>query len=169
MKFLLAQLNPTIGDIEGNLGKIKQTINFANNKNIDLIIFSELFLTGYPPRDLLNKTWFIDKIFSAIEKIKTLSETVDSGILIGVPLPTNKKYGLGLYNSAILIYKGKIVFQQNKSLLPTYDVFDEARYFDQAETIDIFRFKNLNLGISICEDAWNDKELWRRGSIHLTR
>ncbi len=162
MKLLLAQLNPTVGDTNGNLNKIKEAIDLSIDSGVDLIIFSELFVTGYPPRDLLDKKWFIERTLNAVKTIKTLSTNIESGILIGVPLPSDKDFGLGLYNSAILIHKGEIVFQQNKSLLPVYDVFDEARYFDQAQNIEVFTFKNFKLGISICEDAWNSSELWGR-------
>jgi len=94
--------------------------------------------------------------------MKKLSEKMKIGILLGTPYPTGKNIGRGLYNSALLIHKGKEVFVQHKSLLPTYDVFDEARYFDSAPQIEIFKFKNINLGLTICEDAWNDDKLWTK-------
>ena len=167
MKIFLSQLNPTIGDIEGNLEKLKKSVKTGDRNNADLVIFSELFITGYPPRDLLNKKWFIDKVYRAIEEIKNFSENISCGILFGVPLRTGKNFGLGLYNSALLIEKGKILFQQNKTLLPTYDVFDEARYFDPAEKTEVFTFKGKKIGISICEDAWNDEELWPKRFYNL--
>lgn len=165
MKIKLAQLNPIIGDIEGNLNKLQQTISELEN-GTDLVIFSELFLTGYPPRDLLVKPWFIKKVKSALAEIKKMSREVEAGILLGTPMPTPKKYGRGLYNSAVLIYQGEIIFSQNKSLLPTYDVFDEARYFDSAEEIGIVNFKGEKLGISICEDMWNVEERWQQNRYH---
>ncbi|MFW5686556.1 MAG: NAD+ synthase [Halanaerobium sp.] len=161
MKIKIAQLNPIIGDIEGNLNMLQQTVSELE-KETDLVVFSELFLTGYPPRDLLIKPWFIRKIKSALSKIKKISRKVEAGILLGIPLPTQKKYGRGLYNSAILIYQGEIIYKQHKSLLPTYDVFDEARYFDSAEEIGIVKFKGEKLGISICEDMWNVEERWQQ-------
>ena len=161
MKIKLAQLNPIIGDIEGNLNKLQQTVSELEN-GTDLVIFSELFLTGYPPRDLLVKPWFTKKVKSALAEIKKMSREVEAGILLGTPMPTPKKYGRGLYNSAVLIYQGEIIFSQNKSLLPTYDVFDEARYFDSAEEIGIVNFKGEKLGISICEDMWNVEERWQQ-------
>jgi NAD+ synthase (glutamine-hydrolysing) len=161
MKITIAQLDPIVGDIEGNLGKVIDTLKLIRQKNSDLIIFSELFLTGYPPRDLLEKSWFVDKTKAAIKSLMIISKKYqNTGIILGVPYSTNKKTGRGLYNSALLIYQGNIVFRQDKSLLPTYDVFDEARYFDVAENIDVVPFKNEILGISICEDAWNDEQLW---------
>lgn len=161
MKIELAQLNPIIGDIDGNLEKLKKAAHKADAAT-DLIIFPELFLTGYPPRDLLLKSWFIKKINSALTEIKAFSRTIEAGILVGAPTETEKKMGRGLYNSALLFYQGEMIFKQHKTLLPTYDVFDEARYFDSASEIKTFLFKGEQLGISICEDMWNLKELWQR-------
>ena len=161
MKITLAQLNPFIGDITGNLEKIIMTLNKCSIDSPDLVIFPELFLVGYPPRDLLEKKWFIKNIQKAIEKLTKIStQYPNTGIIFGAPQSTKKKTGRGLYNTAFLIYKGKIIQMQNKSLLPTYDVFDEARYFDPAPKTSVIRFKDEILGISICEDVWNDPALW---------
>jgi NAD+ synthase (glutamine-hydrolysing) len=163
MKITLAQLNPTVGDIDGNLAKMKQTIAIASDEKTDLAIFPELFVTGYPPRDLLNRVSFIKKVERAISDIKTISKAYPKlGILFGAPAKTSMEYGRGLYNAAFLIRNGKILQIQQKSLLPTYDVFDEARYFDPARQVQVVEFKEEMLGISICEDAWNDPELWPR-------
>jgi len=163
MRITIAQLNPIIGDISGNLAIIKHTLKTASAEKADLAIFSELFLTGYPPRDLLNRASFIKKVEQAISDIKAISkEYPKMGILFGAPAKTNIECGRGLYNAAFLIRNGKILQIQQKSLLPTYDVFDEARYFDQARQIKVVEFKDETLGISICEDAWNDPELWPR-------
>lgn len=162
MKITLAQLNPVVGDITGNLKKIKNTLSTFDIES-DLVVFPELFLTGYPPRDLLEKSWFINKVQEAIREIKVISEEYrETGIIIGAPFPTNKKTGRGLYNSALFFYKGELILRQDKSLLPTYDVFDEARYFDMADEIKTVLFKGETLGISICEDMWNVKELWQQ-------
>jgi NAD+ synthase (glutamine-hydrolysing) len=166
MKVTLAQLNPTIGDYAGNLAKIEQTLA-AHVAHVaaapDLIVFPELFLTGYPPRDLLERAWFIQQGREAVEKLLTLSRACPRrAILVGVPLPTGRPNGKGLYNAALLIQDGRVRFQQNKSLLPTYDVFDEARYFDPAQTIATVALDDEILGITICEDAWTDPELWLR-------
>ncbi len=162
MKIFAAQVNPTVGDIKGNLEKLKALTENADKLNADLIVFPELFITGYPPRDLLNKSWFIRNIMSALAEIEKFSEKTEAGILLGTPYPTERNTGRGLYNSALLIHKGKEIFIQHKSLLPTYDVFDEARYFDPAAETNIFKFKNVNLGLTICEDAWNDDKLWTK-------
>ena len=128
-----------------------------------MLVFAELFLCGYPPRDLLERSSFHNEIHLAVQKVLDVSKKYsETGILFGVPRPTGKNHGKGLFNSALLIHNGKILQQINKSLLPTYDVFDEARYFDPADQIFPIQFKNEILGISICEDAWNDPELWYR-------
>ncbi|MGB9720281.1 MAG: NAD+ synthase [bacterium] len=163
MKITLAQLNPVVGDIDANLAKLNQAIKQAKDENSDLIVFPELFLSGYPPQDLLERKWFIKKIERAIEEILKLSSFYpDMGIILGAPLFSYKNTGRGLYNSALLIYRGLINHIQPKSLLPTYDVFDEARYFDPAPEIKPIKFKDETIGISICEDAWNIPELWHR-------
>jgi len=129
----------------------------------DLVILPELFLCGYPPRDLLERHWFIQQSLEAVDQLRALSQRYPkTGILVGAPLPTGRPTGKGLYNAALLICNGEVVFQQNKSLLPTYDVFDEARYFDPADQVAVVPFRGEMLGISICEDAWNDPELWLR-------
>lgn len=160
MRIAIAQLNPVVGDIEGNLARIGDVLS---KNSSDLVIFPELFLVGYPPRDLLERSGFIDKVQEAVQRLVEISaEHPKTGILIGVPMPTKREVGRGLYNSAILIYQGEIPANQPKSLLPTYDVFDEARYFDSAPEVNPVSFKGEKLGISICEDAWNDPELQLR-------
>jgi NAD+ synthase (glutamine-hydrolysing) len=157
----IAQLNPIIGDIKGNLKKIVDTLSQCKYDSPDLVIFPELFIVGYPPRDLLERKWFIKNTQQSVQKLISISaEYPQTGILVGAPQPTKKQTGRGLYNSALLIYQGKILISQKKTLLPTYDVFDEARYFDVATEIQVVPFKDKIIGISICEDAWNDQELW---------
>jgi len=163
MKITMAQLNPAIGDFAGNLAKIEQTLQATAGSAPDLVVFPELFLTGYPPRDLLERNWFVKQTQDAIDKVCENSKAYpETGILIGAPLLTGLSVGKGLYNAALLIYRGEVLFQQSKSLLPTYDVFDESRYFDPASSVSIVPFRGEVLGISICEDAWTDAELWLR-------
>lgn len=165
MKVTIMQLDPMVGDIDGNLKKLTNTI--AEVEDSDFVVFPELFITGYPPRDLLEKPWFIRRVWKALEELEEISKKYPKiGILVGAPTPTGKNTGRGLYNSAVLIYQGKMVFTQHKTLLPTYDVFDEARYFDPAPYVDVIPFKGEVLGISICEDAWNDPKLWPRGKLY---
>jgi NAD+ synthase (glutamine-hydrolysing) len=162
MKVTLAQLNPIVGDVTGNLQKVQKTLEAQANRT-DLLVFSELFLVGYPPRDLLEKPALIEKVQAAVEELVAASLAYpEVGLLLGAPRPSGHATGKGLHNSALLIHRGKIIFSQNKSLLPAYDVFDETRHFDPAEEVEVVRFKKEVLGISICEDAWYDPELWFR-------
>ncbi len=155
MKIFIAQLNTIIGDIDGNIDKAIISIELAKNKEADLIIFSELYISGYPPKDLLEKKWFLENVKLGIDRIVKVSMIIpDIGIIIGSP---TKGQGNELYNSALLINNGKIVFKQDKTLLPNYDVFDEKRYFKSAEQTEIVKFKGEILGLSICEDAWGEK------------
>ncbi len=168
MKVTIAQLNPTVGDIEGNLRRLIEIWSGLNGKT-DLLIFPELYIVGYPPQDLLERVWFIDKVNQAVNRlIEESSRYCDTGILVGAPLPTGREYGKGLANTGVLIYQGAKVFTQAKTLLPTYDVFDEARHFDPAPEAGVIRFKDEVLGISICEDAWNDPDLWPGSKIYET-
>ncbi len=167
MKVTLAQLNPKVGDIDGNLAKAREAIDRVADEKPDLVVFPELFLTGYPPQDLLERPWFIKKQEEALQELVEVSRRhKDTGIIMGAALPNRKEAGRGLHNAAVLIYYGEMVFQQPKSLLPTYDVFDEARYFDPAEKIRTCPFQGWNLGISVCEDAWNDPSLWPAGRFY---
>jgi NAD+ synthase (glutamine-hydrolysing) len=167
MIITISQLNPIVGDLNGNKSKIINTLSQCSESASDLVVFPELFLVGYPPKDLLERPWFIEKTQHAIQELMQISAKYPkTGILFGAPLPTGKDVGKRLYNSAVLIYQGRILIVQHKSLLPTYDVFDEMRYFEPALMINTVSFKGETLGISICEDAWNDPELWPKGSIY---
>ncbi len=161
MKISLAQLNPMVGDLRGNMKKLRETLGYCAALEPDLVVFPELFITGYPPKDLLERRWFVEKtekiLLEVIEHSHSLPQT---GILLGAPMVTGKASGKPLYNAAILIHKGKMLFSQSKSLLPTYDVFDETRYFEPAPNVATFPFAGEVLGISICEDAWNHPDFW---------
>jgi len=160
MRVTVAQLNPVVGDIEGNLKRIEELLSRFSSES-DLLVFPELFLLGYPPKDLLEKSWLVEKTLIALRDLMRISRHYPkTGILLGASIPTGKNIGNGLYNAALLVRKGETVGSQYKSLLPTYDVFDEARYFDPAPEIRVMPFDDEVLGISICEDAWNDPELW---------
>lgn len=166
MKVTIAQLNPIVGNIKGNLTRVANTLS-RFSKDSDLIVFPELFLVGYPPRDILEKPQLIEKVQMAVQELVDISAKYSqSGILLGAPTLTGKNTGKGLYNSALLIQQGKKLIAQYKSLLPTYDVFDEARYFDPASEVLTIPFKDDILGVSICEDAWNDPELWPKGRMY---
>jgi NAD+ synthase (glutamine-hydrolysing) len=161
MKVTIAQMNPTVGDIEGNFSKLVHGLSHAEKEGADLIVFPELFLVGYPPKDLLERRSFIQKVEKSVGRIERLSSKHSGiGIILGAPIAENGGRGKRLYNSALLIHRGKTLAVRHKSLLPTYDVFDEARYFDTSNDVLVCSFKNEKLGITICEDAWNDPEFW---------
>ncbi len=162
MRIALCQLNPIVGDITGNVSMVIKALEDTASKNPDLLVFPELFIQGYPPRDLLEKRWFIKSSIAAVNQIAELSRLYPGcGIVIGTATDHKTDLGKGLTNSALLICNGEIILNQAKSLLPTYDIFDESRYFDPAETVRTVDFKDQRLGICICEDAWNDEELFQ--------
>ncbi|MCD6293183.1 MAG: NAD+ synthase, partial [Deltaproteobacteria bacterium] len=156
MKIALAQLNPTIGNLNGNLKKLKLRLTETSRAGVDLIILPELFLCGYPPRDLLDRSFFIEQCETTLKKLEKLSLLhPKTAILVGTITRCQLPHGKKLHNSAVLIENGKTLFTQHKSLLPAYDVFDESRYFEPAHEILSCPFRDEVLGISICEDAWN--------------
>lgn len=153
MKIALAQLNPTIGDFEANYKKALEAINDAKNKNSDLIIFSELFLTGYPPLDLIFKHGFLEKQTSLIDKLA--KETDENFAIIIGGIGSSKLHSKRFTNAAFCLANGAIQKVVSKSLLPSYDVFDETRYFVANTDHDCsWKWKGVKLGLSICEDAW---------------
>lgn len=161
MRVALAQVNPMVGDLSGNLAIARQAIMSAAGQRPDLVVFPELFVTGYPPRDLLERCWFVDRAEAILAEFARLSaEFPGVGIIVGAVTRNRRSRGRALENSALLFYEGREVFRQAKSLLPDYDVFDETRYFEPAESVRVFPFKDEMLGLSICEDAWNTAELW---------
>jgi NAD+ synthase (glutamine-hydrolysing) len=154
MKVALAQLNYTIGDFEGNSAKIIQYINKAKNEGADLVVFSELSVTGYYPHDLLEKKEFIQKAENAVLKIA--EHCVEIAAIIGAPRINENEQGKQLYNSAFFLSSGKIQHIQNKTLLPTYDIFDEYRHFEPNRDFDIIKFKSERIALTICEDLWDE-------------
>lgn len=167
MKVTLAQMNPVVGDIAGNQAKLIRILDENRGEAPDLVVLPELFLVGYPPKDLLERPWFIDKAQQAVQELARISARFpQTGILFGAPLPTGRDTGKSLFNSAVLVYQGRIHSVHHKSLLPTYDVFDERRHFDPAPEVHTASFKGETLGISICEDAWNDPDLWPQGRLY---
>jgi len=155
MKICIAQFNPIIGDVSQNAKNIIDIFNNSSDTPIDMIVFPELALCGYPPMDLLDQPWFIRNIESALSEILNATRSFPSiGLLIGIPRENKNSQGRSVYNSAILIQDGKIIFEQAKSLLPSYDVFDETRYFEPSDSVEVCSFKGETFGITICEDAW---------------
>ena len=158
MKIALCQIDTIIGDIENNKNKIINGYNRGVNDNADLVIFPELSLVGYPPLDLVEKEEFRQAANKAAEEIA--AATGGTGLIFGTITEGDNLIGTDIHNSAVLCFNGKIQFVQHKSLIPNYDVFDEMRYFDSAKDVHVFDFKSPKLGISICEDIWNDADYW---------
>jgi len=156
MKVALCQLNPVVGDIEGNVARLEETLAGLRTEGPDLAVFPELYVTGYPPLDLLSYDWFVDAAEKGVERVRRVSERYpETGVLVGAAVRHNAETGRGLHNAALLFLGGKELLRQPKTLLPTYDVFDEQRYFDPAPTVKKVRFRDRLLGVSVCEDAWN--------------
>ena len=160
MKIALCQINPIIGDIEGNKRKILEGYQKGIENGAELVILPELALTGYSPQDLIEKKEFRAIVKKTTEEIA--SHTVSVGLIFGTISEELDNVGTGLYNSAVLCYAGKIQFTQHKTLLPNYDVFDEVRYFESAKEVYVVEFNGEKLGISICEDIWNDADYWKQ-------
>jgi len=157
MKIALAQFNPTVGDFEGNSARILELTWQAQSRGADIAVFSELCLCGYPPQDLIERPAFIQRNREALAR---LAQSVPIPSLVGYVGKAQDETGKPVANSAALIGQGKVLFEQRKMLLPTYDVFDETRYFQPAHTQHAFLLGAETLGITICEDIWNDKNFW---------
>ncbi len=154
MKVAIAQLNYTIGDFEGNAGKIIQQINKAKAEGADLVVFSELSVTGYYPNDLLEKKEFIQKAEIAVSKIA--ESCIGIAAIVGAPKINESERGKQLYNSAFFLADGAIKSVHNKTLLPTYDIFDEYRHFEPNREFDVVEYKGEKIAITICEDLWDE-------------
>lgn len=160
MKLALCQIDPIIGDLEYNKNKILEGYRKGIQANADLVIFPELALVGYPPLDLVEKKEFRQAVNKAAVEIASRTKSV--GLIFGSITEDNDLIGTDVHNSALLCFDGKIQFVQHKTLIPNYDVFDEMRYFDPSKEVFVYEFKNEKLGISICEDIWNDADYWYR-------
>ena len=154
MKVALAQLNFTIGDFEGNARKIIGSIHRAKNEGADLVVFSELSVTGYYPHDLLEKKEFIQKSELTVSEIAKQCKGIAA--IIGSPRINENDKGKQLYNSALFLNDGKIEYIQDKTLLPTYDIFDEYRHFEPNQKFGIVGYKNEKIALTICEDLWDE-------------
>ncbi len=158
MKIALGQINPTIGDFSGNAAKIIEYSRRAQTAGAGLILFPELSVCGYPPRDLVERPSFVARNRETAEQIAL--ETQGIAVICGLVTPANSDTGKSVMNSAALLQDGKIAFLQSKMLLPTYDVFDEMRNFAPARSQQLFSFCGNRIALTICEDAWNDKLFW---------
>ena len=157
MKIALAQFNPTVGDFAGNSARIIELACEAKKRGADLAVFSELCLCGYPPQDLVERPAFAERNATELAR---LAKAIPMPSVVGYVGRAQDDTGKPVANSAALIADGKILFEQRKMLLPTYDVFDESRYFQPAHSQHIFSLRAEKLGITICEDCWNDKNFW---------
>jgi len=160
MRVALAQLDPIVGDLEGNLSRAILILQEQGN-NVDLLLFPELYLTGYPPLDLLERPLFLDRLAETIDRLAKRTTGQRAAVIVGTAVPTKLPTGKGLYNAALVLRNGTITDMRAKRLLPTYDVFDENRYFDPGPSdqrpVVIAGHK---LGLTICEDAFTDSDLW---------
>ncbi|HMD16725.1 MAG TPA: NAD+ synthase [Terriglobales bacterium] len=160
MKIALGQINPTVGDFSGNAAKIIQYALQAKSAGAGLILFPELAVCGYPPRDLVERPSFVARCHATVEKIA--AETQGIAVICGTVTPAEAESGKTVMNSAVLLREGRIDLTQSKMLLPTYDVFDEMRNFTPAKSQQLFSFCGKQMALTICEDAWNDKRFWNR-------
>jgi NAD+ synthase (glutamine-hydrolysing) len=158
MKIALAQINTIVGDIKGNRDLVLRTMEKAEALDVDLVAFPELCLTGYPPQDLLGLGGFVDSNMQALQDIAARSKR--TGVIVGFVDRNTKKEGRAFYNAAAFLSEGRIQAVVHKTLLPTYDVFDEDRYFEKSDNVRVVQFGGRVLGISICEDAWNSEDFW---------
>jgi len=153
MKIALAQINVIIGDFEYNTRKMLDFIAQAKQQKVDIIVFPELATTGYPPRDFLEFSDFIEKAENSINRLKEASKGI--AVVVGTPTVNPVVEGKDLYNSVVFLHNGKEVYRQHKTLLPTYDIFDEARYFEEATQWNIVEFQGKKIALTVCEDLWN--------------
>ena len=160
MKFALAQINPTVGDFSGNSEKIVRYSLEAQKHGADIVVFPELALCGYPPRDLLDKPSFVARNRLEIERLASAISGID--VICGFVEKSLSDEGKLCSNSAALLSKGTVSFVQSKMLLPTYDVFDEMRYFAPAKSQQVLSVGDRLLALTICEDIWNDKTFWKK-------
>ena len=159
MRLALAQLNFTVGAFERTYRQIEAAVARARVEGAELVIFSELATTGYPPRDLLNHVSFVRASLDLLNRVAALSDE-GLGIVIGCVTPNNAGDGKPLFNSAALCHEGRVVARHHKTLLPTYDVFDEDRYFEPGRSLEPVPFKGRRLGLTVCEEVWNDRDFW---------
>jgi len=165
MKIALLQVNPIVGDLAGNARLILDALRIASAAGADLAATPELALVGYLPRDLLLSRGFVQRSWDALESLAR--EAADlAPVLVGLPEPNPSDEGRPLFNSAVLLRGGRVEQRFRKALLPTYDVFDEDRYFEPYHGAQLLDIGGTRVGISICEDIWNDRDFWKRRRYH---
>jgi NAD+ synthetase len=159
MKIALAQTNTTVGDFSGNAAKIVAAYQRGVEAGAELVVCPELAICGYPPRDLLSKREFLPANWSTVQRLA--EATGSTGLLVGYAGTSDKRPGREATNSAALLHHGSVLALRHKTLLPTYDVFDEDRYFEPATENLPVAFDGQKIGITICEDIWNDEDFWK--------
>jgi NAD+ synthase/NAD+ synthase (glutamine-hydrolysing) len=162
MRIALAQINNTVGDLGANAAKILDFARQGERAGADVVVFPELALTGYPPRDLVEKYSFLQRTEEALEGIARDSAHLKSSLIVGYVGISPANSAIRAQNAAAVLENGKIVFRQCKMLLPNYDVFDEARYFEPGKSQTLCTIAGKRIALVICEDAWNDKQFWER-------
>ena len=160
MKIALGQINPTVGDFPGNSAKIIDFALRARSGGADLILFPELSVCGYPPRDLVERPSFVARNRETVEQIAQSTRGI--AVICGLVTPAAAETGKSAMNSSALLKNGQVAFLQSKMLLPTYDVFDEMRNFAPAKSQTLFPLGGRQIALTICEDAWNDKQYWHK-------
>jgi NAD+ synthase (glutamine-hydrolysing) len=162
MRIALAQINPIVGDIDGNGRRIVQAARDAASRGAEVAVFPELSITGYPPRDLVEKPSFVERSERELDRIARETADLDLSIICGYVSRSPSPDGKRALNRAAVIEGGQVVFRQTKMLLPTYDVFDEARYFSPGEHEFLCKVRGKEIALTICEDAWNDRRFWKQ-------
>ena len=159
LKIRIQQINTIVGDLKGNVDRVLSALQDADSSQIDLLVLQELVTCGYPPADLLERQAFKEAIYSANERIIKATSSTKTAVLFGTVIP-NDGFGRQIFNAAILADGGEVHSTTRKTLLPTYDIFDELRYFEPNTDFEIVEFRGLKLGVTICEDIWNaDNEI----------
>jgi NAD+ synthase (glutamine-hydrolysing) len=162
MRIALAQINPTVGDLSANVDRMTEAARRAAGRGAEVVVFPELAVTGYPPRDLVEKPSFIERSDAELRRLAQETAALDLSVIAGYVARSPWETGKRAVNSAAVLEQGNIVFRQDKMLLPTYDVFDEARYFRPAEREDVCAVRGKKIALTICEDAWNDRRFWKQ-------
>lgn len=162
MRIAIGQINTTVGDLRGNVDLMVATARRAAAAGARVVVFPELAVTGYPPRDLLEKPSFFTRVAREEQRLAEETRPLDLSIVYGTVARSGESAGKPALNLAAALDKGEVIFRQTKMLLPTYDVFDEARYFEPAERQELWMTPEMGLALTVCEDAWNDKQFWER-------
>ncbi|HWZ33552.1 MAG TPA: NAD+ synthase [Bryobacteraceae bacterium] len=162
MRIALAQINPTVGDLTGNVDRMAAAARDAAGRGAELVVFPELSVTGYPPRDLVEKPSFVEHSERELERLAHETADLDLSVICGYVSRTESETGKRVFNRAAVLEHGQVVFRQAKMLLPNYDVFDEARYFRPGEREFLCTVRGKQVALTICEDAWNDRRFWKQ-------